>query len=350
MSSFLKSVLARFRSPFGRAQAGRAAQEEYDVHRALLFAAFHASPEAGAEAALAQVEPRSPEERKKMLQSLLLEQVRRICTGVADATAEAESLGAREVEERVRASVGFGLSTGPSGAGTGAGLGLFLHGRALPGAVVAMYPGVVYPKTDHRYIPGYPNLGGNEYLMARFDGCVLDAKPWGGGADVRREQAWTGEHGRAHWTIAEVEGSVERRNPFALAHFANHPPKGEQPNVMSVACDFAAGSPALSALRPFVPLIRFRNPTAVAPRPPSPPPRGRQRTPRSADREEEAREAAAAAEHARAEAETLPLLLFLATRELEEEELFLNYRLNPALEPPQWYHPVNLDEDRRRWA
>ena len=33
-----------------------------------------------------------------------------------------------------------------------------------------------------RQIPGYPKVDrDNDYLMARFDGAVLDAKPWGRG-------------------------------------------------------------------------------------------------------------------------------------------------------------------------
>jgi hypothetical protein len=35
----------------------------------------------------------------------------------------------------------------------------------------------------------------------------------------------------------------------------------------------------------------------------------------------------------------------------EDEELLLNYRLNPRVGAlPPWYHPVDQDEDRRRWA
>ena len=36
-----------------------------------------------------------------------------------------------------------------------------------------------------RRIPGYPRIDrGNDYLMARFDGAVLDAQPWGRGDAV----------------------------------------------------------------------------------------------------------------------------------------------------------------------
>ena len=47
----------------------------------------------------------------------------------------------------------------------------------------------------------------------------------------------------------------------------------------------------------------------------------------------------------------VPSVLLLATRTLQDEELFLNYRLNPALAPyPDWYHQPNPEEAARRWA
>ena len=45
----------------------------------------------------------------------------------------------------------------------------------------------------------------------------------------------------------------------------------------------------------------------------------------------------------------LRALAFVTTREVADEELFLNYRLNPKNSYPPWYTPVDLAEDRRRW-
>ena len=47
-----------------------------------------------------------------------------------------------------------------------------------------------------------------------------------------------------------------------------------------------------------------------------------------------------------------PLVALVATRPLQDEELFLNYRLNPNAPSglPEWYTPVDPDEDARRWA
>ena len=45
----------------------------------------------------------------------------------------------------------------------------------------------------------------------------------------------------------------------------------------------------------------------------------------------------------------LRALAFVTTRQVADEELFLNYRLNPKNSHPPWYTPVDPEEDRRRW-
>ena len=42
-------------------------------------------------------------------------------------------------------------------------------------------------------------------------------------------------------------------------------------------------------------------------------------------------------------------LAFIAAREVRDEELYLNYRLNPRNGYPSWYSPVDREEDARRW-
>jgi len=50
------------------------------------------------------------------------------------------------------------------------------------GAVVAFMPGVTYTKEQYRQIPGYPRIDmENGTLAARFDGSIVDSKPWGEG-------------------------------------------------------------------------------------------------------------------------------------------------------------------------
>ena len=42
-------------------------------------------------------------------------------------------------------------------------------------------------------------------------------------------------------------------------------------------------------------------------------------------------------------------LAFVAVRDIKDEEILLNYRLNPQVQKPAWYSPVDLEEDARRW-
>ncbi|KAF8398718.1 hypothetical protein HHK36_014575 [Tetracentron sinense] len=137
-----------------------------------------------------------------------------------------------------------------------AGQGLFVSGEADVGAVVAFYPGVIYSPAYYRYIPGYPRVDAhNPYLITRYDGTVINAKPWGAGGETR--EVWNGfsvpevkpnmpdgiDRGSDRiWKLLSkpLEGGrrenerevLEHRNPLALGHFANHPAKGMSPNVM----------------------------------------------------------------------------------------------------------------------
>jgi hypothetical protein len=46
----------------------------------------------------------------------------------------------------------------------------------------------------------------------------------------------------------------------------------------------------------------------------------------------------------------VPALALVASEALKDEEVFLNYRLSTHVERPEWYHPVDAEEDKRRWA
>jgi hypothetical protein len=44
-------------------------------------------------------------------------------------------------------------------------------------------------------------------------------------------------------------------------------------------------------------------------------------------------------------------MVVIAKRDLKDEELFVNYRLNPNLGTlPPWYRTIDAEEDMRRWA
>jgi hypothetical protein len=51
---------------------------------------------------------------------------------------------------------------------------------AQPGAVVCFYPGVVYRPMHYRLMANFPRVDlTNPYLIGRFDGSLVDGKPWG---------------------------------------------------------------------------------------------------------------------------------------------------------------------------
>ncbi|KAL2645335.1 hypothetical protein R1flu_012922 [Riccia fluitans] len=264
-----------------------------------------------------------------------------------------------EVAEKFYEHFGYTLLTKRSDINhVEAGEGLFLRGRAEPGVVVAFYPGVIYAPSQYRYLPGYPRVDrGNPYLISRFDGLILDGKSWGRGGDQRewweggnshefdppelssdaseagdrREQMWESVTGAKKLDVP-VEGSLlERRNPLAFGHFANHPPKGRKPNVMICPYSVPIGD---DSVRPYVPNVILRLKEEQMER------RGLLwiKEGRSEDDEN--------GSQIRHEIRTLVLV---ATRVLENEELLLNYRLSAYMRRPQWYFPVDEEEDRRRW-
>ena len=42
--------------------------------------------------------------------------------------------------------------------------------------------------------------------------------------------------------------------------------------------------------------------------------------------------------------------MYVALRDIEDEELFVDYRINPDVGYPEWYKPVDEEVARRRWA
>ncbi|RYR32201.1 hypothetical protein Ahy_A10g046798 isoform C [Arachis hypogaea] len=264
-------------------------------------------------------------------------------------------LSQAEVSQKLKNQLGFTLDVKSSQIPhKDAGQGLFLDGAADVGAVIAFYPGVVYSPAFYRYIPGYPKVDAqNPYLITRYDGNVINAQPWGSGGEVR--EPWSGrimgeikpnvkgaEKGsEKFWKLLSkpLEGNklgskneiLERRNPLALAHFANHPPKGVQPNVMICPYDFPLTE---DNMRVYIPNVMFGN--------------GEVNMRRFGSfwfKSGVSRKSASSTNAA-----TLKTLVLVATRALEDEEVLLNYRLSNTKGRPQWYAPVDEEEDRRRWS
>ena len=258
-----------------------------------------------------------------------------------------------EVSEKLKDLIGFTLDIRPSRIPhKEAGQGLFINGEADVGSVVAIYPGVIYSPAYYRYIPGYPRVDThNPYLITRYDGTVINAQPWGMGDETRgvwdaltvpaiRPNVQGDEKGSDRvWKFLSkpLEGKrvdygsdvIERRNPLALAHYANHPPKGTSPNVMICPYDFPLTE---KDMRVYVPNIVFGN------------------------LEETSMKRFGGfwfkygSSKNGLDVPLLKTLVLVATRALSNEEVLLNYRLSNLKRRPEWYSPVDEEEDIRRWS
>lgn len=234
-----------------------------------------------------------------------------------------------------------------------AGQGLFVNGEADVGGVIAFYPGVIYSPAYYRYIPGYPRVDAqNPYLITRYDGTVINAQPWGTGGETR--EVWDGfkvagsrpsmqgaETGADRvWKMLSkpLEGSklggtnevLERRNPLAFAQFANHPPKGVDPNVMVYSYDFPLTE---KDMRMYIPNISFGRGEEV-----------------NMKRFGSFWFKSGSSSNSGGDVPVLKTLVLVATRALCDEEVLLNYRLSNSKRRPSWYTPVDEEEDRRRWS
>lgn len=234
-----------------------------------------------------------------------------------------------------------------------AGQGLFVNGEADVGAIIAFYPGVIYSPAYYRYIPGYPRVDAhNPYLITRYDGTVINAQPWGAGGETR--EIWDGLSASEFRPIAQgtetgsdrvwkmlskpLEGTqlgsnaevLERRNPLAFAHFANHPAKGMDPNVMVCSYDF----PLIEKdMRSYIPNVLFGRGEEV-----------------KMKRFGSFWFKSGSSGNSGSDSPVLKTLVLVATRALSDEEVLLNYRLSNSKKRPSWYTPVDEEEDRRRWS
>lgn len=266
---------------------------------------------------------------------------------------ETRSLTRLELSQLLKDQIGYTLDIKPSQIPhEEAGNGLFTDGKANAGSVIAFYPGITYTPAHYRYIPGYPRVdASNSYLITRYDGIVINAQPWGVGGETR--ELWDGFYNPQYGATPEdlkqgsdrfwrmlskpVESNrgklgevLERRNPLAFGHFANHPAKGTEPNVMVCPCDFPVSDPETRAYIPnlvfggeeSVKMKRFGNFWF--------------RSGGSGDGEEVG--------------PVIKTLVLVATKALTNEEVFLNYRLSNSKRRPSWYTPVDEEEDRRRWS
>lgn len=266
--------------------------------------------------------------------------------------AETKLIKRCEVSQNLKDLLGYTLEVRPSQIQhKDAGQGLFLDGEADVGAVIAIYPGVTYSPAYYQYIPGYPRVDlHNPYLITRYDETVINAQPWGTGGEAR--EMWNGSSVPHPGVEGGVNGSdrmwkllskpldgskgggkgavLERRNPLALAHFANHPAKEMLPNVMVCPYDFPLTE---RNMRTYIPNLPFGGGSEVTMK-------------KFGSFWFKSWKSSSTV----GDVPIIKSLVLVATRGISNEEILLNYRLSNLKRRPSWYSPVDEEEDRRRWS
>ncbi|CAH9091379.1 unnamed protein product [Cuscuta europaea] len=132
----------------------------------------------------------------------------------------------------------------------------------------------------------------------------------------------------------KVSEVLERRNPLAFAHFANHPAKDTGPNVMICSYDFPL-SAENEDLRPYIPNVSF----------------GKEEVKMKKVGSFWFKSWKSSGSGADLATPVLKSLVLVATRPICDEEVLLNYRSsNSKKKRPSWYVPVDEEEDERRWS
>lgn len=252
-----------------------------------------------------------------------------------------------ELSHGLKECIGYTLDIRPSEIPhEEAGQGLFLDGEADAGSIIGFYPGLIYSPAYHRFIPGYPTAdASNAYLITRYDRIMIDGQTWGRGGEALElwdsnsqfKEPLSEESNRRSdgiWRIFSkpVEGNnigtygevLERRNPLASAHFANHPPKGVTPNVMVCPYDFPLTE---KDMRVYVPNIVFGLEQSV-----------------NMKRFGTSWLKSGNADVQYGNSPALKTIVLVATRAMCNEEVFLNYRLSNQKKHPSWYTPVEEED------
>lgn len=307
------------------------------------------------------------------------------------------------IAERLSESLGYSLRVSPSSI-PGAGDGVFVEevksstrsgregeeskgfeksgsgGSVDPGTLALLYPGVAYPPLSYRSMAGYPRVDkGSDYLAARYDGVVLDAVAWGAGGGAEgagasapptattspsssfcsafapprpRLEGAPRPSGPAaaaeallsspsHSSSSSSSELVEARNPLALAHLVNHPPEGQRPNVAVASFDVPLRGGGDLEREPW---LRRYFPVVVV---------GQGGGEAEEKEDENKRRSFSLFGEPRLPPPPafLPCLGLVALSRIEPgAELLLNYRLSSRLKKPEWYCPVDPEEESRRWA
>ena len=181
-----------------------------------------------------------------------------------------------------------------------AGFGCFVDGSVKRGQFFCFYPGIVYLPGHIKHMKGYPNIDNeNANLLSRYDHSIIDAKD-GGGVDK--------------------DDILEHTNPLALGHYINHPPMGSLPSVMPYYFNFPLDFP--TEFLPYIPNVYHRSPPSWV---------------RHLEGDILVRRYAFVCCCVTCVYLSYLSAVFIALRDIKDEEIFFNYRYNPKLNPPSWY-------------
>lgn len=206
-----------------------------------------------------------------------------------------------------------------------AGEGLFIDGKCRRGSVIGIYPGLVYTPAYLKELPddtsyifpcgyaggGVAHINGN--LKNEFFFSTMYNHELPESSSLEPSQKW--KYGEEQYLEAQYSHFLGLRfiHPFALCHKANHPRKGFIPNVETAVLIVPLNFDP--QLLPYIPNKYYKPPLMIL----------------------------------GGQLGFIQTVVFVANRELEDEEVFVNYRLNPHGEKEAWYHHVDIEEDMRCW-
>lgn len=241
-------------------------------------------------------------------------------------------------------SFGFDPVIAPSTIET-AGRGLFVDGTVQAGSLLAIYPGISYLPSQLRMATRKPpsrsdNDGDvdsdgsdgaddahlspiSDYAIARYDGVVID-----GAAEIALDLQDVLPDGAASDTMLH--------HPFANAHLVNHPPRGGSANALQFMLDMDMAT--LTA--PMASLIPVRASDVAVSRLAA--------LENSVSRRHV--DGASIFCSTAPDCRLLRTIVLLALRDMKDEEIFMDYRFNPKVQPPEWYRACgDGDQASRRW-
>lgn len=262
------------------------------------------------------------------------------------------SLASTAQSDHLRKTFGFVPTIAESTIPT-AGRGLFVDGTAESGSIIAIYPGVSYLPSQLRNAQFtkphavdetnndsssiqlgdqaddaiHTSLSLSDYAISRYDGVVID-----GAQEISIDLDTVFDL----WEDAPTSRPDALSHPFANAHIVNHPPESGHPNVLQFLLDID-----VTALPPHLALL--------VPVRPSDDPLGRLDNLENIGTRHRVKELAYFISHAPNE-RLLRTVVLVSTRRIEDEEIFMDYRFNPAVHTPPWYHPCgDGQQGHRRW-